>query len=296
MTLALDTLRQVQRIHIRTRRLVDGVFAGHYHSVFKGQGIEFAEVRDYVPGDDVRTIDWNVTARLGQPYVKRHVEERELTVMLLIDLSASGRFGSGARSKLDIALEIASLLTLSATRHHDKVGMVLFTDRIERFMAPRGGRNRAMRLILELLTFEPEGRGTEIGKALDYLQRALRKRTVTFLLSDFHGDPFETELRLVRRRHDLIPICIRDPRETALPDVGLIRLEDMETGRPIMVDTGDAAVRREFEKRQNEARAARRRLFSSFGLDVVEVDSAASYIHPLLRFFRQREQRLREGR
>lgn len=294
--LPLDSLRQVQRIHIRTRRLVDGVFAGHYHSVFKGQGIEFAEVRDYVPGDDVRTIDWNVTARLGQPYVKRYVEERELTVMLLIDLSASGRFGSVARSKIDVALELASLLTLSATRHHDKVGMILFTDRIERFMAPKGGRNRALRIIRELLTIEPESRGTDIGSALDYLQRTIRKRTVTFLLSDFHGRNFEPELRLVHRRHDIIPICIRDPREQALPAVGLVRLEDMETGQPVIVDTGSPLVRREFMARQEAAQIERRQLFSNLGLDVVEVDSAASYINPLMRFFRQREQRLRDGR
>jgi uncharacterized protein (DUF58 family) len=272
------------------------VFAGHYHSVFKGQGIEFAEVRDYVPGDDVRTIDWNVTARLGQPYVKRYVEERELTVMLLIDLSASGRFGSVARSKIDIALELASLITLSATRNHDKVGMILFTDRIERFMAPSGGRNRALRIILELLTIEPESRGTDIGGVLDYLERTIRKRTVTFLLSDFHGSGFEHELRLVHRRHDIIPICIRDPREETLPPVGLVRLEDMETGRPIIVDAGNPAVRSQFLQRQEAARTQRRQLFSSLGLDVIEVDSAASYIHPLMRFFRQREQRLREGR
>ena len=183
--------------HIRTRRLVDGVFAGHYHSTFKGQGIEFAEVREYVPGDDVRTIDWNVTARLGHPYVKRFVEERELTVMLLVDLSASGRFSSQARSKIDIALELAALLTLSATRNHDKVGMILFTDRIERFMSPKGGRNRALRIIRELLTIEPESRGTDISVALDCLQRTIRKRTVTFLLSDFHGPSFESALRLV---------------------------------------------------------------------------------------------------
>jgi uncharacterized protein (DUF58 family) len=292
----LDSLRQVQRIHLRARRLVDGVCAGHYHSVFKGPGIEFAEVRDYVPGDDVRTIDWNVTARLGQPYVKRYVEERELTVMLLIDLSASGRFRSAVRSKIDVALELASLLTLSATRNHDRVGMILFTDRIERFMAPRGGRHRALRIIRELLTIEPRSRGTDIAAALDYLQRTVRKRTVTFLLSDFHGGDFEPELRLVHRRHDLIPICIRDPREEILPAVGLALLEDMETGQAVMVDTSSPAVRRHVRERRARARLERRKLFLGLGLDMIEVDSAQSYIHPLMRFFRQREQRLREGR
>lgn len=294
--LPLDSLSQIQRIHIRTRRLVDGVFAGHYHSVFKGQGIEFAEVRDYVPGDDIRSIDWNVTARMGQPYIKRYVEERELTVMLLVDVSASGRFSSSARSKIDIALELAALLSLSATRNHDKVGMILFTDRIERFMAPKGGRNRALRVIRELVTVEPEHAGTDIGIALDYLQCAIRKRTVTFLLSDFHGSDFEQELRLAHRRHDIIPICIRDPREMALPAVGLIELEDMETGRSVFIDTHSAHVRSEFLKRQTAAREARQELFMKLGLDVVEVDSAASYIHPLLRFFHKREQRLRSGR
>ncbi|MGI9493458.1 MAG: DUF58 domain-containing protein [Geminicoccaceae bacterium] len=294
--LPLDSLRQIQRIHIRTRRLVDGVFAGHYHSVFKGQGIEFAEVREYVPGDDVRTIDWNVTARLGQPFVKRYVEERELTVMLLIDLSASGHFSSAARTKIDIALELASLLTLSATRNHDNVGMILFTDRVERFIAPKGGRNRALRIIRELLTVKPKSRGTDISVALDYHQRTLRKRTVTFLLSDFYGPGFEPALRLAHQRHDIIPICIRDPRETSMPNVGLVTFEDMETGQPVVIDTGSAKVRDQFVSRQQAVRAERRRLFSSLGLDVVEVDNSASYIHPLMRFFRQREQRLREGR
>lgn len=294
--LPLDSLRQIQRINIRTRRLVDGVFAGHYHSVFKGQGIEFSEVRDYVPGDDVRTIDWNVTARLGQPYVKRYVEERELTVMLLVDLSASGRFSSAARSKIDIALELSALLTLSATRNHDKVGVILFTDKIERFMAPKGGRNRSLRVIRELMTIEPESRGTDIGVVLGYLQRAIRKRTVTFLLSDFHGRPFETELRLAHRRHDIIPICIRDAYEERLPAVGLVRLEDMETGKSVMIDTGNPRVRAQFLERQAAARDQRQRIFSKLGLDIVEVDSTASYIHPLMRFFHLREQRLRDGR
>ena len=294
--LPLDSLRQIQRINIRTRRLVDGVFAGHYHSVFKGQGIEFSEVRDYVPGDDVRTIDWNVTARLGQPYVKRYVEERELTVMLLVDLSASGRFGSAARSKIDIALELSALLTLSATRNHDKVGMILFTDKIERFMAPKGGRNRSLRVIRELMTIEPESRGTDIRVALDYLQRAIRKRTVTFILSDFHGPSFETELRLVHQRHDIIPICIRDPHEERLPEVGMVRLEDMETGKPVIVDTSNVRVRDRFLRRQAAARDERQRIFSKLGVDMIDVDCTASYIHPLMRFFHLREQRLRDGR
>jgi uncharacterized protein (DUF58 family) len=294
--LTVEALRQVRRIHIRTRRLVDGIFAGEYHSVFKGRGMEFAEVREYVPGDDVRTIDWNVTARLGHPYVKRYVEERELTVMLLVDLSASGQFGSVAKLKSEVATELCALLALSAIKNNDKVGLILFTDQIERFVPPQKGKNRALRVIREMLYFAPERRGTNLGLALEYLYRISRRRSVSFLLSDFLAAGYERALRLARRRHDIIPICISDRREASLPNLGLLTLSDLETGQQVLVDTGSARVREEYRRRREAAVAERRRAFRALGIDSIEVQTDQPYIHPLMRFFRQREKRLREGR
>jgi uncharacterized protein (DUF58 family) len=294
--LTVEALRQVRRIHIRTRRLVDGIFAGEYHSVFKGRGMEFAEVREYVPGDDVRTIDWNVTARLGHPYVKRYVEERELTVMLLVDLSASGQFGSVAKLKSEVATELCALLALSAIKNNDKVGLILFTDQIERFVPPQKGKNRALRVIREMLYFAPERRGTDLGLALEYLYRISRRRSVSFLLSDFLAAGYERALRLARRRHDIIPICISDRREASLPNLGLLTLSDLETGQQVLVDTGSARVREEYRRRREAAVAERRRAFRALGIDSIEVQTDQPYIHPLMRFFRQREKRLREGR
>ena len=294
--LTVEALRQVRRIHIRTRRLVDGIFAGEYHSVFRGRGMEFAEVREYVPGDDVRTIDWNVTARLGHPYVKRYVEERELTVMLLVDFSASGQFGSVAKIKTEVATELCALLALSAIKNNDKVGLILFTDQIERFVPPQKGKNWALRVIREMLYFEPERRGTDIGQALEYLHRISRRRSVSFLLSDFLATGYERALRLARRRHDVIPICISDRREASLPNVGLLALRDLESGQQVLIDTGSARVREEYRRRRAAAVAERRRAFRALGIDSIEVETDQPIIHPLMRFFRQREKRLREGR
>lgn len=294
--LPTDVFKQVRQIHIRTRRLVDGMFAGEYHSVFKGRGIEFAEVREYSPGDDVRTIDWNVTARLGQPFVKKHVEERELTVMLLVDLSASGRFGSAARAKNEVAIELCALLALSAIANNDKVGLILFTDRIEKFVPPRKGRNRALRLIRELLYFEPQHTGTDAGLALEYLNMVSKRRSVSFLISDFLTSDYERPLRIARQRHDVIPVSISDPREWELPNAGLVTLRDLETGEDVLLDTGSAAVRRRYAERRRATAMQRRHFFRSLGLDMIDVRTDVPYIHPLMQFFRQRERRLREGR
>ena len=294
--LSATALQQVQRIHIRTRQLVDGIFAGEYHSVFKGRGMEFAEVREYVPGDDVRTIDWNVTARTGHPFVKRYVEERELTVMLVVDLSASGRFGSQSRLKSDIATELCGLLALSAVRNNDKVGMILFTDRIEQFVPPQKGRNRALRVIREMLAVEPTSRGTDIALALDYLHRVVRRRSVSFVISDFLASGYERALRLAGRRHDVVPICISDPREVELPAVGLVVLRDLETGQNLLIDTSSRRVREAYREQVQAARGGRQRLFRTLALDSIEVTTDEPYIHPLMRFFRLRERRLREGR
>ena len=298
--LPAEVYKQVKQVHIRTRRLVDGIFAGEYHSVFKGRGIEFAEVREYVPGDDVRTIDWNVTARTGQPFVKQYVEERELTVMLLVDMSASGRFGSVARLKHQVATELAAVFALSAINNNDKIGLILFTDKVERFIAPGKGRNRALQLISELLAFEPERTGTRIASSLEYLHSVLRKRSVTFLISDFfpgeEGDDYERALRLVHRRHDVIPVRLFDRRDTDLPAVGFVRLRDLETGEEVLVDTDSAAVREQFRAGREQAWTQRRHFFRALGIDVIEVRTDQHYVGPLMRFFRQRERRLGEGR
>lgn len=294
--LAPDVLRQVKRVQIRTRRLVDGVFAGEYHSVFKGRGMEFAEVREYVPGDDVRTIDWNVTARLGHPFVKKHIEERELTVMLLVDVSASGGFGSTERSKGEIAAEIAAVLAMSAISNNDKVGLILFSDRVEKFVPPQKGRNKVLRLIREILYASPEGTGTDISLALDYLCSTTHRRSVGFLISDFLGSGYEKSVRVAHQRHDIVPVCLIDPREHDLPPVGLIWLEDLETGELVLVDTGSREARDWFHGQRRQADARRRQFFRGLGLDTVEVPTDQPYFGPLLRFFRNRERRLAQGR
>ncbi|MBM3226625.1 MAG: DUF58 domain-containing protein, partial [Candidatus Tectomicrobia bacterium] len=264
---------------------------GAYHSTFKGRGMEFDEVREYTPGDEVRTIDWNVTARRGQPYVKRYVEERELTVMLLVDLSASGQFGSGQRLKTDMATELCAVLAWSAIRNHDKVGLVLFTDHIEHFLPPQKGRRHVLRVIRDVLYFQPQGRRTDVGCALAYLRTMRRRRTVSFLVSDFLATGYETPLRIAQRRHDVIPISITDQRELSLPRLGFLALQDLETGERVLVDTTSAAVRTAYAQRRTAAVERRRQLFQSLGIQAIEVRTDEPYIHPLMRFFRQREQR-----
>ncbi len=286
-----DILQQVRRIHLRTSRLVDDVLAGAYHSTFKGRGMEFDEVREYTPGDEVRTIDWNVTARRGQPYVKRYVEERELTVMLLVDLSASGQFGSIRRLKIEVATELCAVLAWSAIRNNDKVGLILFTDHIEKFVPPQKGRRHVLRVIREVLYFEPHHQRTDLGQALEYLHNVSRRRTVSFLVSDFLAADYEKPLRIAHRRHDIIPISITDPRELRLPQLGFLVMQDLETGAHVIVDTGSAAVRREYQQRRERALEQRRRLFQHLGIDAIEVQTDAPYIPPLMRFFRQRERR-----
>ncbi len=286
-----DVLQQVRRMQLRTSRLVDAALAGAYHSTFKGHGMEFDEVREYSPGDEVRTIDWNVTARRGQPYVKRYVEERELTVMLLVDLSASGQFGSVVRLKTEIATELCAVLAWSAIRNHDKVGLLLFTDQIEKFVPPQKGRRHVLRVIREVLSFQPQGRHTDIGRALEYLHRVSYRRTVSFLISDFLTSGYETPLRLVHRRHDLIPVSITDTREGQLPRVGLLALQDLETGARMVVDTSSAAVRQAYAQRRAMAVERRRQLFQALGIRTIELQTDAPYIQPLMRFFRQRTRR-----
>jgi len=286
-----EVIRRVKRLEIRTRRLVEESLAGSYHSVFRGRGMEFSEVREYVPGDDVRTIDWNVTARTGEPYVKRFAEERELTVMLLVDASASGRFGSARATKIETAAEIAALLAFSAIRNNDRVGLLLFTDRIELYLPPRKGKEHALRVLRECLTLAPEGRGTHIAGALGYLQRVVTKRAVAFLISDFQDEGYERILRVVARKHDLVTISVTDPRESTLPDVGLIAVRDPETGAPALIDTGSGSVRRGWSEAAQRARDGLRETVRRTGVDLLELSTAEPYEMPLVRFFHERARR-----
>lgn len=286
-----EIFKQVRQIHIRTSRLVNDVFAGQYHSAFKGQGMEFAEVREYVPGDDVRSIDWNVTARLGQPFIKRYVEERELTVMLLVDLSASGQFGTVQRLKTEIATELCAVLALSAITNNDKVGLILFTDQIEKFIPPQKGKHHVLRVIREVLYFQPQHRGTDVGLALEYLHSVSRRHVVSFLISDFLASGYEKPLRIANRRHDIIPVTISDRREAELPRIGLLRLQDLESGEAVVIDTNSAAVRRTYRQRQEAAVLQRQQLFQSLGIDAIDVCTDEPYMNPMMRFFRRRERR-----
>jgi uncharacterized protein (DUF58 family) len=286
-----DILRQVRRLQIYTGRAVNEVFAGEYESTFKGRGMEFDAVREYVPGDDVRAIDWNVTARTGAPHVKQFVEERELTVVLAVDLSASGRFGSVGQMKNQLAAELCAVLAFAAAKNNDKVGLLVFTDRIERYIPPKKGSRHVLRVIREILHFEPRAGRTDIPAALDYLAKVLKKRAVVFLVSDFLAAGYETSLRLLNRRHDVIAVSVGDPCERALPDVGLVELEDAETGRTLVVDTRSARLRDEYGRRAARDDAKLDDALRKAGVDRIPVSTGTSYVQSLVRFFRTREKR-----
>ncbi len=284
-----EVLRQVKLIELRTRGLVNTLFAGEYRSIFKGQGMEFAEVREYQPGDEVRIIDWNVTARMRRPFVKRYIEERELTVMLAVDLSGSERFVTRRRFKSELASELAAVLAMSAVRNNDRVGTLLFTDRIEHVVPPRKGRRHALRLIRDLLAFEPQGRGTDIAGAADYLLKMLSHHTIIFLVSDFYAGGIERPMKLLAQRHDLVAVTVEDPSEVELPDIGPARFVDPETGATLDVDTSDPAVRSRYAAAVKDEREGRRRLLRRLAVDEIPVRTDAGIIEPLLKFFRARE-------
>jgi uncharacterized protein (DUF58 family) len=288
-----DIVRQVRRLQIRARRAVEDLLGGEYHSVFKGVGIAFEEVREYQPGDDIRAIDWNVTARMGHPFVKRFIEERELTVMLMVDGSASNQFGTRLQPKREIAAEIAAILAFSAITNNDKVGLIVFTDKVERFVPPRKGTRHVLRIIRDILFFQPTRPGTSLREGLDYLNRVLHRRAIVFLLSDFLDTGFEKAFKRTGKRHDLIAVPISDPRENELPSVGLLQMEDAETGRQILVDTSSAAVREAFAARARQRRAALRQLSHGARIDLIEVSTDGGHLDALIRFFRLRERRLR---
>lgn len=286
-----DILKKIRRIDIRTRHMVNDVLGGQYESVFKGQGMEFEEVREYQPGDEIRSIDWNVTARMGRPFLKKYVEERELTVMLLLDASASTTFGSVKQRKGELSAELCAVIAFSAIKNNDKVGLIIFTDRIEKYVPPQKGRRHVLRVISEALSFEPDGRGTDIAAALEYLNRVTIRRTVAFLISDFLAADYERSLQIANRRHDVIALTITDPRELELPNVGILELEDAETGEKIQIDTKVRRVREAFQRLASEKAQQKSRMLRSANVDTINVFTDKPYIEPLLKFFRMRERR-----
>jgi len=297
--LARNNLGRMRQLEIRTRRLVNDSLAGEYHSVFKGRGMDFDAVREYVPGDEIRTIDWNVTARAGRPFVKKFTEERELTLLLLVDVSASGNFGSASRSKRELAAELASVLAFSAIHNNDKVGLILYTDRVEEYIPPKKGRRHVLRVVREILFHESRGRGTDTVKALDFANHILHRRAIAFLISDFQssGDPDEALIELRRamrktnRRHDLVALHIQDAREKSLPDVGVLAMEDAETDEVVELDTADPEVRARFAEGVNERTRRLVRGFRAEAIDTLELDTALPYLPALQRFFQNRERR-----
>jgi uncharacterized protein (DUF58 family) len=314
-----EILKKIRQIELRTNRIVNETLAGAYHSVFKGQGMNFDEVREYQPGDDVRTIDWNVTARMNHPFIKKFVEERELTLMLLVDVSGSGLFGSKDQSKRELAAELASVLAFSAIRNNDKVGLILFTDEVEKFIPPRKGRSHVLRVIREVLFFEPKRRGTDLNEALEYFMRVTAHRAIAVVISDFIGSPAAlrgksqwrlrpqlmlleslaqasfTMLRQANRRHDVVAVQVTDPRELELPALGRLVLEDAETGEIVEVSTGDARKRDAFAERQAKAQADMARLFRTAGIDSIQLRTDQPYMFTLAKFFETRERRRMRG-
>lgn len=289
--LSKEILSKIRRIEIRTKKLVNELFSGEYHSTFKGQGMEFEEVRQYEPGDDIRLIDWNVTARMGYPYIKKFREERELSVVLLIDASLSGRFGTRERFKNDTAAELSALLAFSAIKNNDKVGLIIFTDKVEKFVPPKKGRAHVLRIIREILYFEPQGTGTNIAGALEYFSNVIRRKSVVFLISDFLSDGYDKPLQIANNKHDIVAVKVTDPRETTFDDVGLIELEDTETGEIVVIDTGSKAFRKEFAARAQEDVTGLKKSLRMINLDFINIRTDQSYIVPLINFFRMREKR-----
>ncbi|MBN2735836.1 MAG: DUF58 domain-containing protein [Spirochaetales bacterium] len=286
-----ELAKKIRYIQIYTNKAVNNVFAGEYESAFKGHGMEFEDVREYQPGDEVRSIDWNVTARTGRPFIKRFVEERELTVIFLVDLSASGTFGSISKTKNEIAAELCALLSFAAIKNNDKVGLIVFTDHVEMFIPPKKGITHALRIIRELLYFQPRKTSTSIEAGLDYLGKVLRKKAVVFLVSDFMEKGYEKKLRVMSRRHDLIAVSVTDQREVEMPPCGLIALEDAETGELVMIDTGSMKTRKNYNMQGAQRLADLKQNFRSMGVDQIDVRTQEDYMKTIARFFVEREKR-----
>lgn len=288
-----ELLKKVKRIELSTRHLVNEVFGGEYHSVFKGRGMEFAEVREYIPGDEIRTIDWNVSARTGVPFVKLFDEERELTVMLMIDASASGAFGTRGQMKRTLAAELSAVLAFSAVKNNDKVGLLIFTDEVEKFVPPRKGRSHVLRVIREVLDYEPKHPGTDIGKALEYMNRVLRKRSVVFMISDFLDEDYEKPIKQACRRHDMLSFHLHDPWELELPSVGLIQVHDSESGKSTLVNTASAKFRENYRLQSRRRFETLQNFFKSNGLDYLAIPTDRPYVDILIGFFKKRALRIR---
>jgi uncharacterized protein (DUF58 family) len=293
--LPAEVTRQVRRLQLRSRRAVQTLLGGEYRSAFKGAGLSFEEVRDYQPGDDVRSIDWNVTARMGHPFVKRYAEDRELTVLLATDLSASQRFGTGATTKRAVTAELAAVLAFAAVAHNDRVGLLGFTDAVERYVPAGKGSRHALRVLRDVLFFEPRGRKTDLAAALDYLNRVHRRRAIVFLFSDFLGDGYADPLRRAARQHDLIAVRAADPREHDWPAAGLVQLEDAETGEQVLIDAGSRRFREQFAETAQSRRDAFTALARSSQMDLIDVGTGGHHFDALLRFFRIRDRRRRSG-
>jgi uncharacterized protein (DUF58 family) len=284
-----EILQKVRRIEIKTRSIVNDILSGEYHSVFKGRGIEFSEVRTYTDGDDIRIIDWNVSARMREPYVKQHIEERELTVMLVVDASASGNFGTVNQLKAEMAVELCALLAFSAIKNNDRVGLIIFTSEVEKFIPPKKGKNHVLRVIRELLYFKPQKTGTSINAALSFLNQVQTKKATVFLVSDFFAPDFKSSLRVVSKRHDLVAITLSDPREYEMPPIGLVQLRDPESGELVLVDTGSKAFRTQYKQQMEARRSAIRQTLRTTGVDEIALSTESDYVEPLVRFFRKRE-------
>ncbi len=286
-----EILHKIRRIQITTAKKATDVFAGEYHSIFKGRGLEFHEVREYMPGDAVRSIDWNVTARMGRPFIKKHIEERELTIMFLLDASRSNWFGTVNTLKKDLAAEVCAVLAAAATKNNDKVGLIVFTDRIESFLPPRKGTNHVFKVIREALYHQPKGRGTDIPMCLRYMDKVLKKKTVTFLISDFYDENLEKPLSIASKRHDIVAVHVTDPRDTVMPDVGVVCLDNAETGESKFLDTSDRFIREKYTKKALRLSDERKKMFYSVGMDRVMINTAESYEAALIGFFERRKMR-----
>jgi uncharacterized protein (DUF58 family) len=284
-------LKKVRKIEIKTKGLSNHIFAGEYHTAFKGKGMAFSEVREYQPGDDIRSIDWNVTARYNSPFVKVFEEEREMTVMLLIDVSASGNFGTQEQFKRELATELAAILAFSAINNNDKVGVIFFTDKVEQFIPPKKGKSHILRIIREVLAFEPTGKGTDIAGALEYFSAVIKKRSICFILSDFMSKEFDRPLKIASKKHDLVALRIHDKREDTLPNVGLVPMQDAETEKMLFVDTSSKKVRDNFSKNKVQATEKLRKLFPASGVDLIDITTGTDYVKPLINFFKTRGKR-----
>ena len=286
---ATELLKKVRKIEIKTKGLSNHIFAGEYHTAFKGKGMAFSEVREYQPGDDIRSIDWNVTARFNNPYIKVFEEEREMTVMLLVDVSASKDFGTHLQMKQEVVTELAAVLAFSAIQNNDKIGVILFSDKIEKFIPPKKGKSHILRIIRELIAFEPEHKGTDIGEALRYFNNVIKKRAVCFLISDFMNEGFEAPLRIANKKHDVVAVRIHDKREEELPNVGLVQMKDAEKGNIEWIDTSSKAIRTQFKANYLKHEAELLQLFRSSGVDTINIRTDEDYVKPLISFFKRRE-------